>query len=179
MHRPLLSTCLLVIVLLAGGMGAARAAPLLELSFDQPSQSARAGQTLDVSGTITNRSGADLHATDLFLNFSGFDFAAVTPTQQLGTVDFILSNFTFRPGVDLFTVAIAPTALAGPQTLQVVLQDAAGNLSPSYSFVVNIVSTVPEPPALLLMLAGLAWLVWLSRRARKTPCAPATFPPLA
>jgi len=179
MHRPLCSTCLLAVVLLAAGTGAARAAPLLELSIDHPSQSARAGQTLDVSGTVTNRSGADLSATDLFLNFSGFDFATVTPSQQLGAVDFSLPDFTFRSGVDLFTVDIAPTALAGLQTLQVVLQDTAGNLSPSYSFVVDIepaVGTVPEPPTLLLMVAGLAWLI---RRARHRPAAPSPFSPSA
>jgi hypothetical protein len=138
-----------------------QALPLLTLTPLQTSIAASAGTSVLVTGSIINRTNADLDATDLFLNFSGFDPGALTPWQELGQVTFRIPSFSFRDNVALFTVEMAATALPGTQALDVFLQDVSGNFSDvvSFSFLVDQVAAVPEPATLALLLAGLPLLM--------------------
>jgi hypothetical protein len=90
----------------------ARTEPLT-LNVLEPSRVANPGDTLIFSGTITNSTALDLQATDLFLNFSGFDFNVVDVVQLLGTTDFTLNNGDTTEVVDLFSFALGAAALPG------------------------------------------------------------------
>ena len=136
----------------------AHALPLLTLTSTQTTIPASAGSSVGITGSIINRTNTALDTTDLFLNFSNFDPGALTPQQTLGLVLFRIPSFSFRDNVALFTIDVAANALPGSHTLDVMLQDLGGNFSDvvSFSFVVDQVVAVSEPPTLAIMLAGLA-----------------------
>jgi hypothetical protein len=140
---------------------ATHALPLLTLTPTQTTFQASAGGSINVIGSIINRSNAALDATDLFLNFGNFDPGVLTPQQTLGLVPFSIPSFSFRDNVALFSIDIAPGAPPGTQTLDVVLQDVAGNFSDTVSiaFLIDQVVAVPEPATLAIMLAGLPLLL--------------------
>lgn len=155
-HLAALLVALLVALLAPG----AQALPLLTLTPVQTTLSASAGESLSISGSIVNRSNGSLSATDLFLDFSGFDAGALTPWQLLGQVPFVIGSYAFRDNVALFTIDIAADAPPGVQTLDVVLQDVSGNLSDvvSLTVLVDQVAAVPAPATLPLLLAALPLL---------------------
>ena len=156
----------LFLVLTAGISLLPAQAATITLDVNSLSAPVAAGDTATFSGTITNRSGVTLEATDLFLGFSAFDFNALTPTQVLGSSPFSLLNFTFIANVDLFTVDIAAGTLAGTYGLQVFLSDVNGNVSDATDLllvVTNGVQTVPEPSTVAIVGLVLALLI-LSRR---------------
>jgi hypothetical protein len=136
----------------------AYALPLLTLTPTQTTMQVSAGGSVGITGSIINRTNTALDATDLFLNFGNFDPGALTPQQTLGLVLFRIPSFSFRDNVALFTLDMAANALPGAHTLDVMLQDLSGNISDvvSFSFVVDQVVAVSEPPTLSIMLAGLA-----------------------
>jgi hypothetical protein len=142
----------------------------LLLSIDPSSLFGSAGATVVFMGTITNTTGVTLNATDIFLNFSGFDPNVTTPEQILGTPDFVLPNNSFSAVVDLFSVLIAPTALPGVYPLTVALQDINGNFSNNISVNVNLNGSVPvpEPSSILLIVFGMAG-VYMNYKARLRP----------
>ncbi|MES2116136.1 MAG: PEP-CTERM sorting domain-containing protein [Pseudomonadota bacterium] len=139
----------------------AHALPLLTLMPTQTTVSAAAGDSINISGTIINRTNTALESTDLFLNFDGFDPGVLTAQQTLGLVPFSIPSFSFRDDVALFAIDVAADALPGVQTLNVALQDVAGNFSDtvSFTFLIDQVVAVPEPATLALMLAGLPLLM--------------------
>lgn len=139
----------------------AHALPLLTLIPTQITFSTSAGASIHIAGTIINRTSTDWDATDLFLNFSGFDPNLLTPSQELGQAAFSLPSFSFKDNVALFTIDIAANALPGTQALDVLLQDPNGNFSDvvSFAFLVDQVAAVPEPATLALLLAGLPMLI--------------------
>lgn len=141
-------------------------ADILTITVTSPNVTGMAGQTVDFTGVITNRTGVALTSTDLFLDFIGYDYAVLNPNQILGSSPFTLPNLTFSPKVDLFSVDIDPAALDGIYTLEVFLQDIQGDLSATKDIVIQVnsgVNRVPEPTTLpLVLLAGA--LVWALRR---------------
>jgi len=73
--------------------GTARAEPI-KLQLAAP-PIAQPGDVVTFEGTITNTTGVTLTASDLFLNFSGYDPSVFAFTQLLGVSDFVLPNNTF------------------------------------------------------------------------------------
>lgn len=152
--RALTVAVFLVLVLLTPH--AARADSLI-LNISPTSLAGTPGGTVTFVGSITNTTGATLNATDLFLNFSGFDPAVITTIQLLGTPDFTLPNNTFSPVVNLFSVTLSPGTPAGTYTFDVFLQDIDNNLSNNVTVSVSVgAAAVPEPVSLLLLITGLA-----------------------
>jgi hypothetical protein len=151
----------------------ARAVPLLTLTIDQPSvEFAYAGSTVSFTGTVTNNTGIDLHVTsDLFLNFNSYDPSALSFTQELGNVDFLLPNGATSPDIELFIALVDPSATpaGSPYLADVTVSDTHGDVSDA----VTISIAVPEPGSLSLLLAGFvmiagfagrgAYLRWLRR----------------
>jgi len=120
----------------------------------------RSGTPLSVqvfSGTITNTTGADIFASEVFANFNGFDSDVFEPiqllaNQSLGYPDFTIANGTTSALTDLFSVTLKAAALVGQTySMDVLFQ------GPGIDFSESTVSihVVPEPSATLLMLAGL------------------------
>jgi hypothetical protein len=135
----------------------------LDISVVNPSQTVAPNQTVIFKGTVSNNSGVDLSATDLFLNFFGFD-PNLTVNQLLGTPDFSILNGTTSSAVNLFSVTLGPGTGTGALPVNFVLQDVIGDLSaPGQVTVVNAVAT-PEPSSLLLLGTGLSVLLGTIRR---------------
>jgi len=151
--RALTMVTFFVLVLLTPN--AASADPLT-LTINPTSLVGTPGGTVTFMGSITNTTGVTLNATDLFLNFSGFDPDLINPLQILGTPDFTLPNNTFSPMVSLFSVTLAPTTPAGTYTFDVFLQDINNNLSNFVTVSVNVDAAIPEPATILLLITGLA-----------------------
>ena len=55
------------------------------------------GSVYTFDGQITNNTGASLNASDLFLNFAGYDPTAITPNQLLGSPDFVIPTGDTSP----------------------------------------------------------------------------------
>lgn len=125
------------------------------------------GSEVTFSGTITNTTGFDLRATELFFNFSGFDSARITPTQILGDPDFLIPNGQTSPIVNLFSVAIASPAESGTAyPINSFLQDVYGNLSNTVTTTVIAGDPVPEPTSILLLCTGLASAIAIRQKRR-------------
>jgi type 1 fimbria pilin len=145
------------------------------LSIDSTSITSVAGGTVLFTGTITNETGTALNATDLFLNFSGFDpLSLESITQLLGSPDFTLGNMATSSSVDLFEVQIAQGILPGAYPVDVSLQDINNDVSNGVLVSVSITSSTatPEPQVLLLLASGMAvvmiwWWVAPNRRSRE------------
>ena len=124
------------------------------LSFNVlvPDQTGAGGATYTFEGAITNATGSDLLATDLFLLFAGFDFAVVSLSQVLGDPDFLIPAGTTSPVVHLFDMTVGANALFDTRyTADVVLQDVFGNFSDVVTVSVRV---VPEGHTVLLLLAA-------------------------
>ena len=140
----------------------------LILSISPISLSTSAGGTATFMGAITNDTGAALSATDLFLNFNGFDPVNLPGlTQLLGSPDFSLPDSTTSAVVDLFSVQVSPTATAGPYPIDVSVEDVNNNLSNDVTVSVNVTGSVivPETSSFVLAVAGLL-LTAVTRRCQ-------------
>ncbi len=145
----------------------AAAVPILTLDLDASAVNLAPGRSATVTGTITNRSNTPLSGMDFILNFAAYDPTAIEPTQLLGTTAVTIPAFTFRDGLDLFSISVLPDAIPGMYSLDVLLQDVHGNLADPVSMriVVSGAGTaVPEPGTLYLVLACLALLAALHRQ---------------
>ncbi len=156
--------CTLLLLIALQTVPRALQASAIDFTILDPNQIGSPGSSNLFQGTITNDSGAALESTDLFVNFSGFDFTNVTLTQLLGDTSFSIPNGTTSPTVDLFTFDLAGTA-AVPATYsaQVGLEDVSGDLSPVYTV---SVSTVPEPRFLPFAVLAALLLLFLVLRKR-------------
>jgi hypothetical protein len=133
------------------------------ISFQLPelTLSVTSGGTVTFTGTVSNDSGVDLNASDLFFNFFGFDPTAVTPNQDLGvSADFLIPNGTTSALVALFDVTLGTVPDDSNFSLEVQLEDINLDLSDSQKVIVTTggTSTVPtsEPSTLLLLVGALA-----------------------
>jgi hypothetical protein len=146
-------------VTLAGTSMVCSAAPWT-LSIQDPDRIGAPGATLDFWGTITNASGVDFNASDLFLNFAGFDPSVVTLTQVLGAPDLSIPAGTTSGPIDLFQFTL-DAAAPGPATYfsDVTLEDPNNNVSD----VVTVSVRVPEPSTWTMVAAALL-AGWVARR---------------
>ena len=159
---------LALVLLMMSAPGAAHAQALgLELAPVEAEGSA--GDTVVFSGRITNTTGSPLLASEMFLNFLGYDPDAFVFIQMLGEPDFSLPNNTFSAFVPLFRLFIAPTAPVGTYSFGVFLQDVNDVTSGTVTASINVValSTVPEPASFLLIATGYAGLMLRRRRRRQ------------
>ena len=140
----------------------AHAAPIT-LTIDTPDRIVNLGSTTIFTGTITNHTGAALAASDLFLDFSGYDPAILSFVQLLGSPDFMLLDNGSSGTVDLFSVAFDPAAALNVQYFGDV-QVQTGDFAPVLSNLVTVsVEALPEPGGIALM--GMALLALLAYRA--------------
>ena len=138
----------------------------LTLNVLDPDRTGPAGATYSFTGSITNNTGSALNASDLFLDFNGFDFGSVSLSQLLGTPDFVIAAGTTSAVVSLFDFTLAPDGMAGVRYVaDVGVSDAIGDLSDS---VTVSVTAIPEPTTTALMALGLAGVA-LARRRRNSP----------
>jgi hypothetical protein len=151
--------CLVVLIAL---LVPARA---LVLSIDQVDRTSFPGATEAFTGTITNDTGMDLTAQDLFLNFSGFDATVLSFDQLLGVPNFAIPDGTTTADLTLFDahVSLAATILGSPYLADVQLQDTLADLSNVETISISI---VPEPGSVWLLIGSLAALTitWCPNR---------------
>lgn len=137
------------------------------LSFDviSPNRIGPGNATYLFTGTVTNGTGIDALASELFFDFTGFDASVVRPTQLLGSPDFSIPTGTSSPVIEVFNLSLGPSAVPGQTySMDVLLQDAAGNLSDTVTVSVHV---VPEPSAALLLLAGALFAALTLRHRRR------------
>jgi hypothetical protein len=166
-----MKTLLCTMILATLGTVAAKA-DTVTITFDQPTQTATAGGTLEFFGTITNDT-----ASTVFLNSDSFTLNGVSFTlddQFFNTVPVSLASGASSGDIELFDVMASDP-----------LVDAAGFYSGSYtlvggadgnaqdnlgtgSFTVDVANPVPEPSSICLLLSGgLAALAPLARKMRR------------
>ena len=126
------------------------------------------GGTASFSGTVSNGSGKDLHASDFFFNFSGFDAASVSPVQILGvSADVLIPNASTSKISELFEVMLATVPENSSFLLSVQLEDSAGDLSAIQNVTISVPSSVvgaAEPRASSFLGIGLLLLVLARKR---------------
>ena len=150
---PLLAACCLLLLVprltLADG---------LEVTISDPTQVAAPNGTVVFEGTITNDTGADLSATDIFFDFLTFD-PSLDINQLLGVEDdFSIPNGTTTALVDLFSIGLGPGNGIFPVTF--VIQDVNGNVSDVGSVTVSTSSVpAPEPAEGILLAIGMSVLL--------------------
>ena len=161
--------------------GVAGAAPLT-LTIANPDRVGRPGTTEVFSGTISNNTGGSLNASDLFLDFGGYDAADVTLAQLLGAPDFMIADGATSSFTDLFQFDLSAAA-AVPATFfaDVVVQDSNNDFSDVATVSVR---TVPEPgtfglAGLALIAAGVSRTAAAARRRAARPQDPSALPTAA
>jgi hypothetical protein len=141
-------------------------ASALSFTITDPNRTVLPGSTSLFSGTIMNDTGVDLNASDLFLNFSGFDPGVVSLTQVLGDTDFVIPNATTTPQTPLFQATLGTTAMPGVQYLaDVILQDSAGNITAAET--VSLQTAVPEPSSVAFVVIGFGAMLAGTRIRRR------------
>ena len=124
------------------------------------------GSFVVFQGTITNDTGSDLAATDLFLNSFGFDPDVVSITQLLGNPDFTIQTGTTSPLTDLFSFDISnAAAIDTVYFASVYLQDINNNLSNSVAVAITATDPIPEPGTFSVIACGLL-VIWVLRAHR-------------
>jgi hypothetical protein len=147
----------------------------LTLSIDTPVMSGiTPGTVVTFTGTVTNNSGLDLDvASQLFLNFTGFDASALSFNQLLGIPNFVLLNRMTSPDSPLFDASLAPgtTNAGNPYLADVQLQDNLGDLSTTVGISISVPeqARIPEPgSSRLLFVAAVALIGFMKRKTCKT-----------
>jgi hypothetical protein len=141
------------------------------ITFDQPTQTGVAGQTLDFFGTITNDTSDTIYFNSDSLNFGSPGFTQVD--QFFNTVPVSLAAGDSSSDIELFDISVNNPfgntlgIYSGTYTLVGGDDDGAGTAQDylgSASFAVDV---TPEPASIYLLLGGLAG-VWapISRRTR-------------
>src|SRR5712692_4904984 len=140
--------------------------PLLTFEVFDPDRLNLPGSVYMFDGQITNNTGTPLRATDLFLNFFGFDPTVITANQLLGFPDFAIPDGGTSPVVPLFTLDFGSSADPTQVYLaNVFLQDfTVSFFSPPVTVTIG---PVPEPRG--LWLHGLMLPIFLILRRRSRP----------
>jgi hypothetical protein len=101
------------------------------ISFHAETPQQSSLNSVTIQGTLTNNTGNDLNATDLFFNFFAYDPIAIVSIDQLsGSPDFLLPKGTTSARTGLFNVNFSSNAVPGQAySLNVSLQDINGNIS--------------------------------------------------
>lgn len=165
---------------LIGLSAAPAAAAPITLTTTQTSVVLDAGDSVVISGQITNVSGGPLLTTDFFLSLSGFPFPYVDATPLLGDPEVVIPDRTISPVLDLLMVVTLPDILADLNfNLSILLSDINGNFADEVSVAVTVraaaASEVPEPGTFALALIALVPLV--ARRAGRPSRPSATLSP--
>lgn len=161
---------LLIIAVMYLSFAAPSQAFVLQISPASTSATMSVGQSFVVTGQITNTTGADLWATDIFFSFSGYDPSFIEIEQLLGLDDFALPDRSISGEVDLFRIfAIGQPGSMAPIPVDFFAMDVNGIITTSSTFNVVIDSPVgvPEPAALSLVLLGLFALLSMTRGRRR------------
>jgi hypothetical protein len=140
----------------------------LTVNVANSSVNAGAGETVTFVGTVSNATGANLSASDLFFDFFGFDPNLIV-NQLLGTSDFLIPDGTTTVTVDLFNVTL-PNNLGGSVfPVNFVLQDAFGNSSAVGSVAVSPIAASEPSTESLIVCASIAGLcILFGRRSKAT-----------
>lgn len=164
---------LLTIVVMYLSFAAPSHAFVLEISPASTSATIMAGQSFVVTGQITNNTGNDLWATDIFFGFSGYDPSFIQVDQLLGLEDFALPDRTISREVDLFRIfAIGQLASLTPIPVDFFAMDVNGIFTSVSTFTVTLIADppvgVPEPVASSLILLGMFALFSVTTACRRS-----------
>ena len=160
------SVRLLTILALAFSISPFALGDPISFHITNPAQTIASGGTVIFEGTVTNDSGGDLFASDLFFNLFNFN-PVLTPNQLLGIPDFAIPSNTTSAVVDLFSVMAGSISKSVPLSIDLNLEDINSDLSSTQTVFLNTsVGTVPEPMSLFLMFTGLALLIVCHRQWR-------------
>jgi len=169
---PLIATFLCLSFL---GMPSSARAEGISFTLSSSTVEITSGGTAVFFGTVTNNSGTDLMSSDFFFNFFGYDFALVTPNQNLGVDEFSIPDGTSSGSVDLFSVTLGAVSAGSSFPVEVQLEDVNLDLSDTQTATVSVPSSgdgsgsgggtsVPEPSSLvLLLIAVVAALVFAQK----------------
>jgi len=142
----------------------------IQVDLTNPSQSGAPGDTIQFTGTITN-----LSATDTVF-FNGASSTSVSADLAIDITPFLVNAPLFlapgevSPLFDIFDIAIAPGAVAGPYLGNIVtllggVDSNAFDTLLDISADVNVAtSSSPEPGSALLLLVGLGVVAGLRWR---------------
>lgn len=135
----------------------------LTVSVVDADRPALIGTVHHFKGTITNETGADLFASDLFFSFFNiFDPAHLSLVQVLGIPDVLIPDGETSAALDLFDADLGAGAQVGATYFaDLVLQSGYGDASPVSTVRLYV---IPEPSALALLLAALAAAAAARRR---------------
>ena len=159
-----MKTLLCTLILATLGTAAAKA-DTITITFDQPNQTAVAGDTLEFFGTITNNTSSTIYLNLDALNLSGLSFS--TNDQFFNTVPISLDP-SGQPGdssgdIELFDVTVS-SPLADPAGLYSGTYTLLGGTdsdgqdvlsTANFSVTTTAPSTVPEPSSIVLLLSGI------------------------
>jgi hypothetical protein len=151
-------------------VGVSAHAAVIDFSLDSSTLTGTADGTVVFSGEITNNSGMTLNASDFFFNFTGYDGASLTPSQDLAvtTADFAIPNGVTTTSLDLFSVLVAPSPSSSSLTLQVQLEDSLNDLSGLKSAMIDV-PTIPLSDSARYLAMGLLLCGFLAWRRHGAP----------
>lgn len=133
----------------------------VELVPDQLTVELSDGDSLVITGALTNLSGAALQSSDIFLSISNYPFDELSVIPLLGDPDIRIPDRTVFSGLRLFELIAHPT-MAGDQRfdLEFFASTAGGLFSTPQT--INVVlrgaSVVPVASSLALFALGMALL---------------------